>query len=208
MHRRAPLLLLPASLLLGCAAEVTRAPFIEPYDGQTGVAAGDSLKVHHGAIGVPEGGLPQHLIRVLDLDLGDWVEGETHTQGGHLVFTPDMPWAADHDFHWHVPRLDALPRGPEYSLRAPISGDAVFSTGLTPSILAFVIDPESACLVLSSNDLVTLPVVYVEDAPLETRWTVVVEGDLLDLNGTPVHSPGILCTPSAQVTLPARAEWG
>jgi len=208
MFRRALLLFLPSPLLSGCAPEVTFTPFIEPYDGQTGVELDEPLKVHHAALGVPESSFPKHLIRVLDLDLGEWVEGDTHTHDGHLVFTPDMPWEADHDFHWHVPRLAALPRGPELELRAPISGDAVFSTGLTPAILSLVIEPESVCLVLSSSDLLTTPVVYVDDARLETRWTVVAEGDVLDLSGSPAASPGILCAPSDGVTLPVRAEWG
>lgn len=142
-------------LLLACAcasgADDPGRAYIAPLDGQTGVPPSLDLLVSTRGLDLPaDYPVDPELIRVVDLDAGKLVAGETWRDGPDIRFTPARKWTEGHVYAWSV--ADAPPDGrqPQLTLPALITGEATFQVSDGAAVLDAGIDVNGTlCLLLS-----------------------------------------------------------
>jgi len=115
-------------LLAGCLPPPEETSYRLPFDGQSAIPADYVLTV------VRQTTLPDDYPPDTDqIQVWDWtasapVAGEVATDDQTLTFTPDAPWASEHDFSWTVRPPVQLARGPVLELPPTVLGPAGFST--------------------------------------------------------------------------------
>lgn len=127
MQPSAWLVSLPLLLPVACGrAEV--AVYIAPFDGQTAVPLDLAPVVRGGAAEVPPEYPVGELIRLVDLDAGGFVPGNTVTDGDDLRFFPDTGFEPGRRYGWVIDEIVGVPHGPTLSLPDGATGTAVFAT--------------------------------------------------------------------------------
>ena len=148
MQRSAWLVSLP--LLLAACDRASVAVYIAPFDGQTAIPLDLAPVVRGGAAEVPPEYPMGELIRLVDLDAGGFVPGNTVTDGDDLRFFPDTGFASGRRYGWVIDEIVGVPHGPTLSLPDGATGTAVFSTADNARPVAAAISEGRTCVFLSA----------------------------------------------------------
>ncbi|MFK7926595.1 MAG: hypothetical protein AB8H79_00285 [Myxococcota bacterium] len=145
--------------------------FISPLDGQTGWDPNTPLVIRDEGMSVPPDYPLPALVRVVDIDLGGFIEGRTERNGSTLIFTPDSAFEADKRYGWVVDMPEPVPHGPELVFAETLQEPAVFDTTSDIDVLAGTLgDDGQVCLVLSR-------LLTAEDTG---NWSIEVDGERVD----------------------------
>lgn len=150
--------------------ELVGEQYISPLDGQTGwdpeqplVAVAEDMDLP------PDYPLPE-LIRVVDINRGGFVAGETIMAEGRVSFTPDEPFGEGR-YGWVVDVPEGVPHGPELDFPELLQIESRFDTTDRLDVLGGSVesagDTVNACVVLSRR---TTP----DD---DDSWTLEVGGE-------------------------------